>query len=92
MVHICIRRKTLTGRYLQKGIEFHPWGTIPGPAASCPVWNRFAPFGGPDSQHSIPTTRAQPTRPGTAPERHRSLPVDNNIVIYREATVCLWRG
>ena len=32
-----------------------------------------------------------PTRPGTAPDPHRSLPVDN-IVIYREAPVSLRRG
>ena len=29
------------------------------------------PFGAPDSQHSIPTTLAHPTRPGTAPDPHR---------------------
>jgi len=45
---------------------------------------------GSDSQHSIPTTLAHPTRPGTAPEPHRSLTVDK-IVIYGEATACIRR-
>ena len=86
-----IRRKTLSGSHLQIGIEFQPWGSLLRPSASCPVWSRSAPFGAPDSQHSIPTTLAHPTRPGTAPDPHRSLTVDNNV-IYGEATVCLRRG
>src|ERR1039458_2285472 len=36
-------------------------------------------------------TLAHPTRPGTAPDPHRTLTIDN-IVIYGEATVCLRRG
>jgi hypothetical protein len=86
-----IRRKTLSGSHLQIGIEFQSWGSLPRPSASCPLWSRSAPFGAPDSQHSIPTTLAHPTHPGTAPDPHRSLTVDN-IVIYGEATVCLRRG
>jgi hypothetical protein len=85
------RRKTLSGRHLQIGIEFQRWGSLPRPSASCPVWNRSAPFGAPDSQYSIPTTLAHPARPGTAPDPHRRLPVDN-LVIYRESPVSLRRG
>jgi hypothetical protein len=86
-----IRRKTLSGSHLQIGIEFQSWGSLPRPSASCPLWIRSTPFGAPDSQHSIPTTLAHPTHPGTAPDPHRSLTVDN-IVIYGEDTVCLRRG
>jgi hypothetical protein len=81
----------LSGSHLQIGIEFQPWGSLSRPSASGPVGNRSAPFGAPDSRHAIPTTLAHPTRPGTAPDPHRSLPVDN-YVIYRETTVCLRRG
>jgi hypothetical protein len=70
-----IRRKTLSGSHLQIGIEFQSCGSLPRPSASCPLSNRSAPFGTPDSQHSIPTTLAHPTRPGTAPDPHRILTV-----------------
>jgi hypothetical protein len=81
----------LSGGHLQIGIDFQPWGSLLRPSASCPVWNRSAPFGAPDSRHSIPTTLAHPTRPGTATDPHRILAVDNNV-IYGEDTVCLRRG
>jgi hypothetical protein len=29
---------------------------------------------------TIPTTLAHPTRPGTAPDPHRILTVDNNVI------------
>jgi hypothetical protein len=70
-----------TGNSEEPGIEFQRWGSLPRPSASCPVWHRSAPFGAPDSQHSIPTTLAHPTRPGTAPDPHRSLPVDNKCYL-----------
>jgi hypothetical protein len=60
------RRKTLSGSHLQIGIEFQPWGSLPRPSASGPVWNRSAPFGALDAQPSIPTMLPHPTRPGTA--------------------------
>src|ERR1017187_5546079 len=86
-----IRRKTFSGSHLQIGIEFQPWDSLPRPSASCPVWIRSAPFGAPDSRHSIPTTLAHPSRPGTAPDPHRSVTVDNNV-IYGDATVGLRRS
>ena len=76
-----IWNKTLSGSHLQIGIAFQRWGSLPRPSASGPVWNRSAPFGAPDSRHAIPTTLAHPTRPGTAPDPHRSLPVDNKCYL-----------
>src|ERR1035438_10301937 len=81
----------LSGSHLQIGIEFQPWGSLPRPSASSPVWNRSAPFSAPDSQHSIPTTLAHPTRPGTVPAPHRP-PTADNIVIYGGGPVRVRRG
>ena len=64
---------------------------FPSPAASCPVWNRSVPFGTPDSQHSIPTTLAHPTRPGTAPDPHRTLTISSPWITML-STVTIRRG
>jgi len=58
-------------------IEFQPRGSLPPAQRLLPSFEQLRPFRAPDSQHSIPTTLAQPTRLGTALD---PFTVDNNVI------------